>query len=264
MRVSSLQLDLDCFDGPFDLLCTMLLRRELGVDEVPLAEVVVSYVAQLAEQSRVDPDTAGEFLVLVAALMEVKTRELLNVEDDLEIPLPEGIEAHEDMLERLVRYHTMRNASRWLAGQGGRERWWREASPAPRRRPGRYDGPQLDAARLQRSMDVLLASPDVDVRHLVGRHASVHEMTGRLLGMLRERRTVQLDDALKGMTRLDQAVTFVAALELCKAGDVELIQEDRFGPITVAVREAQAAGGTEPQTAAAEQAAVDAMGAQTA
>lgn len=211
----------------------MLLRREVGVDDVPLAEIVVTYVAQLAEQSRVDPDTAGEFLVLIAGLMEIKARELLAIDADLEIEDPAAVVAQEEMLERLVRYATFKQAAGWLGERADRERWWRVASRPPRRAPGVYDGPVLDPALLRRSMQVLLSQPDVDVRHLVGRHASVHEMTGRLLGVLRQRREFRFEEAVDGLSRLDQAVAFVAALELCKAGHVELVQDARFGPITV-------------------------------
>lgn len=252
MRPAALQLDLDTFAGPFDLLCTVLLRRELTVEDVPLAEVVVGYVQRLAHEERIDPNTAGEFLLLVAGLMEIKARELLDQEAELELEDPASVEAQEDMLERLVRYATFKGAAAWLGDHAGRERFWRIASRPVRRavKPGLYEGPTLDPALLHRSMEVLLAQPDVDVRHLVGRHASVHEMTGRLLGVLRQRRTFSLDEAVEGLTRLDQAVAFVAALELCKAGEVHLSQDDRFGPITVTQREAGAVDGSEAAGAA--------------
>ncbi|MCW2955659.1 MAG: chromosome segregation and condensation protein ScpA [Thermoleophilia bacterium] len=261
MRPAALQLDLDTFGGPFDLLCTLLLRREFGVEDVALAEVVVSYVAQLSEQERVDPDTASEFLLLVASLMEIKARELLSQESELEIVESGSVDAQEDMLERLVRYSTFKQAAQWLAAGAGRQRWWRVASrPVRRKKEGVYEGPVMDPALLAKSMGVLLAQRDVDIRHLVGRHASVSEMTGRLLTALRQRTKFTLDEAVEGLNRLDQAVAFVAALELCKNGHVELRQDARFGPIEVSRREAAgdgdgeaaadgAAGETEFQTA---------------
>ncbi|MEO6867611.1 MAG: ScpA family protein [Gaiellales bacterium] len=260
MRPAVLNLDLDTYAGPFDLLCTVLLRRELPVEDVPLAEIVISYVDRLAHEERIDPDTAGEFLLLVAGLMEIKSRELLDQETELEIADPASIEAQEDMLERLVRYATFKGVASWLGDRSGRERFWRIASRPVRRQTGLYDGPQLDPQLLQRAMTVLLAQPDVDVRHLVGRHASVHEMTGRLLGVLRQRRTFSLDEAVEGLTRLDQAVAFVAALELCKAGEVVLEQEDRFGPITVSRLEAANVDGEAADTTSAD----GDMGVQTA
>ena len=262
MRPAALHLDLDAFAGPFDLLCSVLLRRELPVDDVPLAEIVVGYVQRLAREERIDPNTAGEFLLVVAGLMEIKSRELLDQESELEIELPGSIESQDEMLERLIRYTTFKGAASWLGERAGVQRFWRIASrPAKRKPAGMYEGPALDPELLRRSMAVLLAQPDVDVRHLVGRHASVHEMTGRLLGVLHKRRTFSLDEAVEGLTRLDQAVAFVAALELCKAGEVMLAQHDRFGPITVSRREAARGGGAGEATA---EAAAGDMGVQTA
>lgn len=261
MRPAALNLDLDSFAGPLDLLCSVLLRRELPIEDVPLAEVVVGYVQRLAHEERIDPNTAGEFLLLVAGLMEIKSRELLDQEAELELVDPSSVESHDEMLERLVRYTTFKGAAAWLGERAGVERFWRIASrPVKRQQPGLYDGPTLDPALLQRAMTVLLAQPDVDVRHLVGRHASVHEMTGRLLGALRQRRAFLLDEAVEGLTRLDQAVAFVAALELCKSGEVVLAQEGRFGPITVTRREVASGSGQE----AAGSAANGDMGVQTA
>ena len=236
MRPADLSLDLDTYAGPFDLLCTLLLRRELPVEDVPLAEVVVGYVQRLAHEERVDPDTASEFLLLVAALMEIKARELLRVEEELQIEEPLPGEAQEEMLERLLRYATFRQAAAWLGERGGQRRWWRVASRPVLRGPRPWSGPVLDPALLKRSLEVLLASPDVDVRHLVGRHATVHEMTHRLLDRLHARKQFHLDEVFEGLSRLDQAVAFVAALELCRHGRVDLRQEDTFGPIEVAWR----------------------------
>lgn len=262
MRPAALQLDLDTFAGPLDLLCSVLLRRELSIEDVPLAEIVVGYVERLAHEERIDPNTAGEFLLLVAGLMEIKSRELLDQETELEISDPGTLESRDEMLERLIRYTTFKGAAAWLGERAGVQRFWRIASRPVKRQPaGLYDGPTLDPALLQRSMTVLLAQPDVDVRHLVGRHASVHEMTGRLLGVLRQRRTFSLDEAVEGLTRLDQAVAFVAALELCKAGHVLLAQEDRFGPITVQQREAAQVDGEGDATG---NVAAGDMGVQTA
>jgi segregation and condensation protein A len=238
MRPADLQLDLDSFAGPFDLLCTILLRRELSLGDVRLVEIVVGYVQQLAMREQVDADAASEFLLLVGALLEIKARELLAVDEAVEIEEPVADEAREDMLARLVRYSTFKGAASWLAERGQRERYWRVASRPVIRRQKIYDGPALDAGLLRRAMQVLLAQPGVDVRHLVGKHASVHDMTQRLMGILHSRESFRLDEAVDGLSRLDQAVAFVAALELCKNGRVQLQQDEAFGPIQVVLRAA--------------------------
>ena len=74
MVVRELELDLDAFEGPFDLLLTLVLRDELDLAEVDVAGIVVAFVQRLAERERLDLEACGEFLVLIAALLELKAR----------------------------------------------------------------------------------------------------------------------------------------------------------------------------------------------
>ncbi len=78
--VSELELDLDVFQGPFDLLLAVLLREEISLAEVALGEIVLAYVDHLEEAGELDLDAVTEFLVLIAALLELKSRLLLPSE----------------------------------------------------------------------------------------------------------------------------------------------------------------------------------------
>jgi segregation and condensation protein A len=69
--VCELELDLDAFEGPFDLLLTLLLKEELEPAEIDMAAIVVAFVQRLAERSELDLEVCGEFLVLIAALLEL-------------------------------------------------------------------------------------------------------------------------------------------------------------------------------------------------
>ena len=77
MRIADLELDLDVFAGPFDLLLTLILREEIDLLEVDLAEVVISYIDHLERRGELELEAATEFLVLIAALLELKSRLLL-------------------------------------------------------------------------------------------------------------------------------------------------------------------------------------------
>src|SRR5438093_181981 len=78
VHVRELELDLDAFEGPFDLLLTLVLREELQPRDVDVADVVIAFVERLAEREVLDLDACGEFLVLVGALLELKARELFR------------------------------------------------------------------------------------------------------------------------------------------------------------------------------------------
>ena len=81
-HVATLDLDLDVFSGPFDLLLTLILREEVDLLELALADVVLSYLDHLESRGELDLETATEFIVLIAALLELKSKLMLASEDD--------------------------------------------------------------------------------------------------------------------------------------------------------------------------------------
>src|SRR3954452_18495618 len=80
-RLPQLELDLDVFAGPFDLLMSLILRDELDLLEVEIADIVVAYLDHLEAREELDLEAATEFLVLIAALLELKSRLMLPGED---------------------------------------------------------------------------------------------------------------------------------------------------------------------------------------
>ena len=113
MRLIDLELDLDVFAGPFDLLLTLILREEVDLLEVDLAEVVITYIDHLERRGELELEAATEFLVLIAALLELKSRLMLPGEDQEEIELDPG-EAAQELLARLLDAHRYRAAAESL------------------------------------------------------------------------------------------------------------------------------------------------------
>src|SRR6476469_5106205 len=99
--VRELELDLDAFEGPFDLLLTLVLKEELDLAEVDVAGIVVAFCEQLAERGELDLEACGEFLVLVSALLELKARGLFP-DEDAELSELEPEEAAEEVARRLA------------------------------------------------------------------------------------------------------------------------------------------------------------------
>src|SRR5437588_7701858 len=112
MRVASLDLDLEVFQGPFDLLLTLVLREEVDLLEVELAEVVLAYVDHLERTGQLDLEAATEFLVLIAALLELKSRLMLPGEDEALDWQPQ--EAAEELLARMLEYARYRGAAGYM------------------------------------------------------------------------------------------------------------------------------------------------------
>src|SRR5436853_7166071 len=122
MRAASLDLDLEVFQGPFDLLLTLVLREEVDLLEVQLADVVLAYLDHLHERGELDLELATEFLVLIAALLELKSRLMLPREQDDLLDVEPG-EAIEELLARMLEARRYRRAADHLgarlAGEDG-------------------------------------------------------------------------------------------------------------------------------------------------
>ena len=129
--VGQLDLDLDAFEGPFDLLLTLVLREELPLGEVDIADVVVAFLEHLASRDRLDLDACGEFLVLISALLELKARGLFP-DEEAELAELEPEAAAEELARRLAEYRRAKAGAAWLAGRlaSGRDRFFRLGPPA--------------------------------------------------------------------------------------------------------------------------------------
>ena len=232
--VRELELDLDAFEGPFDLLLTLVLKEELDLAEVDVAAIVAAFVERLAERGELDLEACGEFLVLVAALLELKARGLFP-DEEAELSELEPEEAAEELARRLAEYRRAKEAGAWLAErlqeEGGRFFRLGPAPLAPRveRRLAPQEPEQLAAA-----LRVLAAEPpSVSLAHLELRFPPVSQFLERFRAVLGRRRVFDLDAEMEGMTRIEQAVAFLALLELRRGGEVALEQAAPFAPIRV-------------------------------
>ena len=237
--VRELELDLDAFEGPFDLLLALVLREELDLAEVDVAGVVLAFVERLAERDELDLEACGEFLVLVAALLELKARALLTG-DEGELEDLDPALAAEELAQRLAEYRRIKEAAAWLVERlaSERERYFR-LGPAPLApQPDRRVAPQ-DPALLAGALRALAAEPPaVSLAHLELRFPPVEQFLGRFRSLLARRTRFDFDTEVEGMTRVEQAVAFLALLELRKAGEIELSQAAPFAPIRVQRNEA--------------------------
>ena len=235
-----LELDLDAFTGPFDLLLSLILREELDLLEVELAEIVIAYIDHLEAEGELDLEAATEFLVLIAALLELKSRLMLPGEellDELDELAP--AEAAEELLERMLQYARFRGAGGWTRDVHalGQSFLYRSAPlpPALRRAGVEIAERAYDADVLGQALGSLLRTPPpLDLRHMAMPRVTVADRLALLRGLLRRRSgRFSFDEAVEDADRVTVAVTLFALLELYKNGEAAWEQEVPFGPITV-------------------------------
>jgi segregation and condensation protein A len=234
--VCDLELDLEVFSGPFDLLLTLVLREEVDLLEVDLADVVVSYLDVLEARGDLDLEVATEFLVLIAALLELKSRLMLPREEEELLDLDPG-EAAEELLARMLEARRYRRAAEHLAERLALEEGHRfRSAPLPPwlRRVVPEDAIAVyDPARLGEAVGGLLRHPPpLNLDHLTIPRVTVAERLGHLRSLLRGG-ACSFDEAVRGADRVTVAVTLFALLELYKQGEATWRQDEPFGDIAI-------------------------------
>jgi segregation and condensation protein A len=255
VTLPALDLDLEIFSGPFDLLLALVLREEVDLLDLELADVVLAYLDHLEGRGELDLETATEFIVLIAALLELKSR-LMLAEDGEELLDIEPGEAAEELLERMLQARRYRSASTHLLELFEREQGVRFRSAPPPAHLRKTiatptDGSQDPAVLGQAIGRLLRLPPTISLRHISTQRVTVAERLHHLRGLLRRGR-FSFEEAVRGEDRMTVAVTVFALLELYKRGEAWWEQDESFGEIAVHPHSGTPSGAQAGAIAAAE------------
>jgi segregation and condensation protein A len=227
-----LELHLESFDGPLELLLVLIEQRRLPITQVSLAQVADQYLAQVHAQPALDADLLADFLVIGGKLLLLKSRALLLTEE----PDPEVEEVASDLAERLATYRVFRAAAEVLREleQRGERMYPTQREPLISTQSAPLAPLGADALLAVWRRFALSSSPsEIDFPGVS--RASVDERRGRILDALRTGTRVSFR-SLAGQT-VDQVVaTFLAVLELFRRGQVSVEQEAPFGDIILSLR----------------------------
>jgi segregation and condensation protein A len=240
VAVRELELDLDAFEGPFDLLLSLVLREELPLSEVDLAEIVIAFVEHLAAKGELDLDACGEFLVLISALLELKARQLFP-EEEAELAELEPEEAAEELARRLAEYRRAKETAAWLVERlEERRNVYFRLGPAPLRpQPERRLASQEPASLAEALRGLAVEPPAPSTAHMALRFPPVSQFLDRWRSLLRRRSRLDFDAEVHGLSRVEVAVAFLALLELRKQDEIAISQTAPFAPIRISRPEAE-------------------------
>jgi segregation and condensation protein A len=238
--VRELELDLDAFEGPFDLLLSLVLREELPLREVDLAQIVIAFIEHLAERDELDLDACGEFLILISALLELKARAMFP-EEDAELAELEPEEAAEELARRLAEYRRAKEAARLLRGRlDDRRDLFFRLGPAPLQPKVERKLAQQDPEQLAAVLRLLAVEPAApSTAHMAIRFPPVAQFLDRWRSLLRRRARFDFDQEVEGLSRIEIAVAFLALLELRKQNEVTIAQAAPFAPIRISRADAE-------------------------
>ena len=240
VAVHELELDLDAFQGPFDLLLSLVLREELPLREIDLADVIIAFVEHLDRRGELDLDACGEFLVLISALLELKARAMFP-EEDAELAELEPEEAAEELARRLAEYRRAKEAAEFLRERlNARRDLYFRLGPAPLAPKVERKLVPQDPEKLVAALRALAVEPPApSLAHMALRFPPVGQFLERWRALLRRRSRFDFDQEVVGLSRVEVAVAFLALLELRKQDEIAIAQAGSFAPIRISRADAE-------------------------
>ena len=232
----ALEVFLEAFEGPLDLLLYLIRRQNLDILDIDVSEITKQYVAYVEMMEAIQFELAAEYLVMAAMLAEIKSRMLLPRSEEASEEEEEDPRA--TLIRRLQEYERFKQAAEDLDEL---PRLHRDINIATAQGPDKNltrPDPDVDMKELLLALSEVLRRADMFVSHQVEREKlSTRERMTQVLDRLSGQQFmpfVSLFRAEEG--RLGVVVTFLAVLELIKESLVEIVQTDNFGPIHVKAR----------------------------
>ena len=255
------KVNLAIFEGPLDLLLFLIRKSEIDIHDIPIAKLTQEYLAALDDmQDSMDLNVAGEFLVMAAQLMVIKSKMLLPAPEALDGEDGDNEDPRSELVARLLEYKQFKEAAaslgqrelmqREVFGRMGVENAARQAAEkAALDEDGALDVNLFDLLRaFQRILDEL---PDTQVREIRHDEVSVVQKMNEILDFLETKDSILFHEAFKGIrTRPHLLATFLGMLELAKLRSVALRQAALFGDIRIYKRQDNGAGPPEGPAAA--------------
>ena len=231
------QVRIENFEGPLDLLLHLIKKNEINIYDIPIAMIAQQYLSYIEAMKDLNLTVAGEFLVMAATLLQIKSKMLLPVEESAEDD-EDGPDPREELVRRLLEYKTFKEAARQLDTQ---ERMWRDIYSRPI--APSEDVAQSDEALLENIglfdlvdalQEILNRNPGKKLLEIIPDNLTVRDRMNVLLEALEGQESIGFEALFEASChRLVIIVTFLALLELIRLRTVRVYQAENFGPILV-------------------------------
>ncbi|MFH1007087.1 MAG: segregation/condensation protein A [Candidatus Latescibacterota bacterium] len=216
MEPDGVAVRLDVFEGPLDLLLYLIQKHELDIYDIPIAYITSEYLHYVEGIGELDLETAGDFLVMAATLMGIKSRMLLPFQEE------EGVEEdpRKELVRRLLEYQEYKDLAGELRAkeEAQRQVFSRNVRLEVERNEEESD---IGVFELTRAfLEVMGNLPRLGTHQVVDAEVSVEERIAFVLTCLQSKRRVAFVDLMQGVERIVMVVTFIAILELIKVQKV--------------------------------------------
>ena len=234
------QVQLDSFTGPLDLLLHLIRKQKVNIYDIPVALIAQQYMNYLNLMKTLNLSFAGEFLVMAATLLQIKSRMLLPKDESVDQVEGELEDPREELVRQLMEYEQFKEAAGRLSNH---EKVWRDAYARDLMVEETKQSEELPLEdlslfdllnALQGVLDRTAAQPFIDVTPDA---LTVQDRINTILDHLETQQSVTFEALFEGaLSRGLVIVTFLALLELVRMNLVRLYQGDLFGPIRIARR----------------------------
>jgi segregation and condensation protein A len=230
---------LEVFEGPLDLLLYLIRKEEVDIYDIPIERITHQYLEYLSLMKLLNLEVAGEFLVMAATLMYIKSRTLLPVDQQVtDTEADEGEDPRWELIRQLVEYKKFKDAAWQLAR---REEQQAAMLPRPAGLPAAESEREVPLAEVSifdliRAFQVVLkkAADREDFREIYEEKFTVSDKIEEILYRLRDRAEMRFAEVFDAaVSRAEIVVTFLALLELIRLKRVRVQQDEPFGEIRV-------------------------------
>ena len=230
----AVHVQLKIYEGPLDLLLHLIRKNELSIVDIPIASITEQYLEALELMQGLNLDLSGEYLVMAATLLHIKSKMLLPPEEDDDDDNEEPGDSREELIRRLLEYERFKNAARELEERDilNRDVFARQGRSE---RVTEVSFEQISVFDLMSALQrVLERFPGASVHTVVLETVSVRERMTYILDRLQRTSSVLFHELFdSARSRMEVVVTFLALLELIRLRVVRAVQKERLGPIVM-------------------------------
>jgi segregation and condensation protein A len=232
----SYKVKLDIFEGPFDLLLYLIKKNELNIYDIPIAAILDQYLQYLELMRLLDLNIAGEFIVVAATLMQIKSKMLLPQEVNPLDEIPDDeLDPRAELVRRLLEYQQFKEAAQNLRlKEQARQDIFKRQPVLEDKESGEsfFEASLFDL--INAFSKALKDVPKELFYEVIKDEFTVEEKVHELLHMFMERPRIELSKLfLAARSKLEAIATFLAVLELMRLREVIVVQKAVFGEIEV-------------------------------
>jgi segregation and condensation protein A len=228
----------EVFEGPLDLLLYLIRKEEVDIYEVNLTVLAKQFIEYIETMRLLDLEVAGEFLVMAATLMYIKSRELLPVDKQVQVEEEEGEDPRWELIRQLVEYKKFKDAAGQLAVLEARQEGIFPRVPGKLEfeleAPSRSEASIFDLLNAVNTVLQRFAQKAGERRDIFEDKWSVSEKIEDLMRAISERSRLRFSELFASATsRTEVVVTFLAVLELIRLKQIAAVQAEAFGEIEI-------------------------------